>query len=79
VKIKINFIYIMSETIAILGMAFLCGTSILLAKLCAIRTSEHRKDYVLLTQEEYQAMQHNAVIAEQPLLPEYSEKAPLIN
>lgn len=73
----------MSETVAILGTTFLCGISVLLAKLCSIRATVIKPEYVLISKEEYETMKQNALIQIQPqtqlVLPEYSEKEPLLD
>ena len=80
----------MSETVAILGTAFLCGLGVLLGKLCRIRATEPQAEYVLLTKEQYETLKHTQLISVQPAtylpatslptntLPDYTEKAPLI-
>ena len=71
----------MSETIAILSMAFLCGTGILLTKFCRLRTTveqELSQQYILITKEYYETLKTAQVINVQPPLPDYSEKGPLL-
>jgi hypothetical protein len=74
----------MSETIAILGAAFLCGTSMLLAKLCRMRAEVENPpaDYLFITKAHYEDLQRAAkreIIIEQPQLPVYSEKSSLLS
>jgi hypothetical protein len=92
----------MSEAVAILGTAFLCGLGVLLGKLCRIRTTEPQAEYVLLTKEQYETLKNTSAISVQPAttmpanaysvnansmpapalptndLPDYTEKAPLL-
>lgn len=82
----------MSEAVAILGTAFLCGLGVLLGKLCRIRETEPQAEYVLLTKEQYETLKNTPAISVQPAsatamlatampandLPDYTEKAPLL-
>ena len=71
--------------VSILGTAFLCGVGGLLTKFCSIRTTREQteqKHYLLITQDYYDTLKTAArknLIAEQPALPDYSEKGPLLN
>lgn len=75
----------MSETIAILSTAFLCGSVMILSKLCWIRSQNEQPsvEYVVIPKDQYENLQREAkreMIIEQPQLspPHYSEKTPLI-
>ena len=78
----------MSVEIAVLSTAFLCGTTLLLAKLCRIRADIENPsiEYVVIPKDQYEDLQRAAkreMIIEQPQLPpqlppHYSEKAPLL-
>jgi hypothetical protein len=71
--------------IGILGTAFLCGAGCILSKLCTIRatvTPDLSPQYVIITKDQYEALQRSReerIIADQPVLPDYSEKAPLLD
>ena len=74
----------MSATIAILGTAILCGTSLILVKLCRMRVEveDLPSEYLFITKEHYEDLKRAAkreIIIEQPALPDYSEKAPLLS
>ncbi len=56
----------MSEAVAILGTAFLCGLGVLLGKLCRIRETEPQAEYVLLTKEQYETLKNTPAISVQP-------------
>ena len=56
----------MSEAVAILGTAFLCGLGVLLGKLCRIRATEPQAEYVLLTKEQYETLKNTPAISVQP-------------
>lgn len=68
--------------IVFLSTAFLCGTGVLLSKLCTIRIpidhpppTENQK-YLLITQEHYDALlerKNLLLVEEQPQLPKYTE------
>jgi hypothetical protein len=57
----------MSEAVAILGTAFLCGLGVLLGKLCRIRETEPQAEYVLLTKEQYETLKNTPAISVQPV------------
>jgi hypothetical protein len=74
----------MSVEIAVLSTAFLCGTTLLLAKLCRMRVEVENppNEYIFITKDHYEDLQRAAkreIIIEQPQLPVYSEKAPLLS
>jgi len=74
----------MSVEIAVLSTAFLCGTTLLLAKLCRMRVEVENppNEYIFITKDHYEDLQRAAkreIIIEQPQLPpHYSEKTPLL-
>jgi hypothetical protein len=64
--------------IVFLSTAFLCGTGVVLSKLCTIRIPiDHPPPkYLLITQEHYDALlerKNLLLIEEQPQLPKYTE------
>ena len=79
----------MAEMIGVLTTAFLCGTGMLLAKMCTIRAEANTEsrvsaEYILITKEHYETLKANTKISEQPQhqlqppLPDYTEKEQLI-
>lgn len=75
----------MSLTIAVLSTAFLCGSGIVLAKICRMRTQRDNPspEYVVIPKDHYENLQREAkrimIIEQPPLPPHYSEKTPLFS
>ena len=77
----------MSLTIAVLSTAFLCGSGIVLAKICRMRAEldNPSPEYVVIPKDHYEHLQREAkrqMIIVQPQLPpppHYSEKTPLFS
>jgi Tfp pilus assembly protein PilV len=77
----------MAEMIGVLTTAFLCGTGMLLAKMCTLRAEANTESsvtagYILITKEHYETLKANTKISEQPQvqppLPDYTEKEQLV-
>ena len=77
----------MAEIIGVLTTAFLCGTGMLLAKMCTLRaeantTSTASTEYILITKEHYETLKTNTIAkiieSPQPPLPDYTEKEQLV-
>jgi hypothetical protein len=66
----------------ILGTACICGTIITLLKICARRNeaaADAPSQYLIIKRDDYETLlQRAAIVNEQPALPVYSEKAPLL-
>jgi hypothetical protein len=74
----------MSELIAVAATAFLCGSGIILARHCRMRAdvNDVSPQYLLVRKDHYEILEREAkrkIIIEQPQLPDYSEKAPLLS
>jgi hypothetical protein len=77
----------MSLTIAVLSTAFLCGSGIVLLRVCQIRADLENPlpEYVVIPKDHYEHLQREAkreMIIVQPQLPpppRYSEKTPLFS